>query len=254
MAEGPKVLATGGGAFVQAETRALILDRGIAVWLDCDVATLVERVTRKDTRPLLRGGNPNATFVTVALNRVEFKKPVLVGDVVKFQTTLVKIGRTSVTMHIDVIAERGTETVHVTEAEAVLTGQPATAESFAKAAHAAAGHVRPSSDVHADGDYRRDLVRALTTRVLAAALALPRVQPLLRLRVTPGAGSKTPRDGPRGEAPGIDAHRSAADITLFAACCEAGLPLAGAAAAAHRAHHVVHRRHGLGLETGAGLA
>jgi acyl-CoA thioesterase YciA len=71
---------------------------------------------------LLRGGNPKASFVTVALNRVEFRKPVFVGDVVKFQTTLVKIGRTSVTMRIDVIAERGTETVHVTEAEAVFVG------------------------------------------------------------------------------------------------------------------------------------
>ena len=71
---------------------------------------------------LLRGGNPDAAFVTVAFNRVEFKKPVLVGDVVKFQTTLVKMGRTSVTMHIDVIAERGAETIHVTEAEAVFVG------------------------------------------------------------------------------------------------------------------------------------
>lgn len=71
---------------------------------------------------LLRGGNPAATFVTVAINRVEFKKPVLVGDVVKFQTSLVKIGRTSVTVHIDVIAEREAETIHVTEAEAVFVG------------------------------------------------------------------------------------------------------------------------------------
>jgi len=55
---GPMVIATGGGAFAQADTRALILERGVAVWLDCDVATLVERVTRKDTRPLLRGGDP----------------------------------------------------------------------------------------------------------------------------------------------------------------------------------------------------
>ena len=55
---GPSVLATGGGAFVQAPTRALIHVRGIAIWLDSDVATLVERVTRKDTRPLLRGGDP----------------------------------------------------------------------------------------------------------------------------------------------------------------------------------------------------
>ena len=70
----------------------------------------------------LRGGNSKASFVTVALNRVEFKKPVLVGDVVKFQTTLVKFGRTSVTIRIDVNVERGAETIHVTEAEAVFVG------------------------------------------------------------------------------------------------------------------------------------
>jgi shikimate kinase len=58
MESGPIVLATGGGAFVQPPTRELILERGIAVWLDSDVDTLVERVSRRDTRPLLRGGDP----------------------------------------------------------------------------------------------------------------------------------------------------------------------------------------------------
>lgn len=53
-----KVIATGGGAFVNAETRALILDKAIAVWLDSDVDTLLERVGRKDNRPLLRQGDP----------------------------------------------------------------------------------------------------------------------------------------------------------------------------------------------------
>lgn len=53
-----KVIATGGGAFVNPETRALILDRAIAVWLDSDVDTLLERVGRKDNRPLLRQGDP----------------------------------------------------------------------------------------------------------------------------------------------------------------------------------------------------
>lgn len=67
-----------------------------------------------------RGGNASAAFVTVAINRVEFKKPVLVGDVVSFRTRLVKFGRTSVTIHIDVLAERGRETIPVTEAEAVF--------------------------------------------------------------------------------------------------------------------------------------
>jgi acyl-CoA thioesterase YciA len=70
----------------------------------------------------LRGGNPQASFVTVAINRVEFKMPVMVGDVVRFQTSIVRIGRTSITVHIDVHAERGAETIHVTEAEGVFVG------------------------------------------------------------------------------------------------------------------------------------
>ena len=69
-----------------------------------------------------RGGNPKAAFVTVAINRVEFRKPVLVGDVVRFETSIVRIGRTSITVRIDVHAERGAETVHVTEAEGVFVG------------------------------------------------------------------------------------------------------------------------------------
>lgn len=70
----------------------------------------------------LRGGNPKASFVTVALNRVEFKKPVLVGDVVRFETSVVKVGRTSMTVHVEVFAERGADTVHVTSAEGVFVG------------------------------------------------------------------------------------------------------------------------------------
>ena len=58
MEEGHGVIATGGGAFVDDETRALVLEQGIAIWLDCDLDTLVERTARKDTRPLLRNGDP----------------------------------------------------------------------------------------------------------------------------------------------------------------------------------------------------
>jgi aerobic carbon-monoxide dehydrogenase medium subunit len=65
----------------------------------------------------------------------------------------------------------GPHALRVPEVEAALAGQPATTASFAKAAATAAEHVRPTSDVHADAAYRRDLVRALTSRVLAAALA-----------------------------------------------------------------------------------
>jgi len=70
----------------------------------------------------LRGGNPNASFVTVAINRVEFRMPVLVGDVVRFETSVIRIGRTSMTIRIDVHAERGAEVIHVTEAEGTFVG------------------------------------------------------------------------------------------------------------------------------------
>jgi acyl-CoA thioesterase YciA len=74
---------------------------------------------------LLRGG-AQKPMVTVAINRVEFKKPVLVGDVVKFRTHPVRIGRTSITIHVDVVAERGPEVIPVTEAEVVYVGIDAT--------------------------------------------------------------------------------------------------------------------------------
>lgn len=56
--DGVGVIATGGGAFVDQETRALILDRAIAVWIDAELETLVERTGRRNTRPLLRNGDP----------------------------------------------------------------------------------------------------------------------------------------------------------------------------------------------------
>jgi acyl-CoA thioesterase YciA len=70
----------------------------------------------------LRGGSTETQYVTVAVNRVEFKKPVHVGDVVKFRANCVRIGRTSITMHIDVLAERGSDEIPVTEAEVVYVG------------------------------------------------------------------------------------------------------------------------------------
>ena len=70
----------------------------------------------------LHDGKPGLAFVTVAINRVEFKKPVHVGDVVRFMTSCVRIGRTSITMRIAVVAERGREILQVTDAEVVYVG------------------------------------------------------------------------------------------------------------------------------------
>ncbi len=68
----PKVIATGGGAFVQPQTRAAILARGIAIWLDADIETLVERTARRDTRPLLRNGDPRQILTELAERRAPY--------------------------------------------------------------------------------------------------------------------------------------------------------------------------------------
>jgi shikimate kinase len=65
----PKVVATGGGAFLDDGLRALILERCIAIWLDADIATLAERVSRRDHRPLLRGRDPLALLSDLAAVR-----------------------------------------------------------------------------------------------------------------------------------------------------------------------------------------
>ncbi|MGF1660433.1 MAG: shikimate kinase [Rubrimonas sp.] len=65
----PHVLATGGGAYMNAETRALIAERAFAVWIRADLDTLVERTGRKDTRPLLRDGDPRAVLSRLMAER-----------------------------------------------------------------------------------------------------------------------------------------------------------------------------------------
>ncbi len=64
----PKVIATGGGAFINDDTRALILAEATAIWLSAHPDILVERVGRRNTRPLLR--NRDAGQVLAELARV----------------------------------------------------------------------------------------------------------------------------------------------------------------------------------------
>jgi shikimate kinase len=57
--EGPRmVLATGGGAILNPETRAVLKARAVTVWMRADLETVAQRVQRRDTRPLLRGRDP----------------------------------------------------------------------------------------------------------------------------------------------------------------------------------------------------
>ena len=65
----PKVVATGGGAFMDDDTRRLILERATAVWLDADLDILAERVGRRSDRPLLVGRDARVVLGELAAVR-----------------------------------------------------------------------------------------------------------------------------------------------------------------------------------------
>ena len=100
---GPRVLSTGGGAFMNEETRAAIRESGVSLWLDADLETLWERVIKRDNRPLLKTENPkktledlmNARYPTYALARLrvksrEVKKDVVAGEVIAALATILE--------------------------------------------------------------------------------------------------------------------------------------------------------------------
>jgi shikimate kinase len=64
-----RVIATGGGAYVDPRTRELLNERAITIWLDAPVEILAERTSRRDTRVQLRSGDPKATLERLATER-----------------------------------------------------------------------------------------------------------------------------------------------------------------------------------------
>jgi shikimate kinase len=60
--DGPQILSTGGGAFMNERTREAIAANGVSVWLKADLDTLMERVARKRDRPLLKAADPRAVM------------------------------------------------------------------------------------------------------------------------------------------------------------------------------------------------
>jgi shikimate kinase len=65
----PHVLATGGGAFINPQTRALIAQKAVSVWLKADLDVLARRVARRDHRPLVAGKDPMAVLEAHARDR-----------------------------------------------------------------------------------------------------------------------------------------------------------------------------------------
>jgi shikimate kinase len=63
------VIATGGGAYMNADTRAVIRTHAVSVWLNADLETLMERVSRRTNRPLLKAPDPRAVMRKLIADR-----------------------------------------------------------------------------------------------------------------------------------------------------------------------------------------
>ena len=59
---GPQVMATGGGAFMNLETRSTIRSKGVSIWLDAEYEVLLRRVRRRSDRPMLKTADPAETL------------------------------------------------------------------------------------------------------------------------------------------------------------------------------------------------
>ena len=84
LTEEPMILATGGGAFMSPVTRAAIRAAGGAVWLHADLETLLERTGRRDTRPLLKNGDPREILGGL----MELRYPVYAEADIRVESTL----------------------------------------------------------------------------------------------------------------------------------------------------------------------
>ncbi|MCI4643688.1 MAG: shikimate kinase [Hyphomonadaceae bacterium] len=67
--ETPHVLATGGGAYLDPETRTLLREKAVTIWLNADLETIWKRVSRRDTRPLLRAPDPKGVLTRLFQER-----------------------------------------------------------------------------------------------------------------------------------------------------------------------------------------
>ena len=70
--QGTRVIATGGGAFVEEPTRKLLKEKAITIWLDASIDVLAARTAGRDTRPLLNTADPRATIEALMAERRPF--------------------------------------------------------------------------------------------------------------------------------------------------------------------------------------
>lgn len=67
--EGPRIVSTGGGAFMNAQTRDAIAQHGVSVWLKADLDVLMERVSKRQNRPLLKNADPRGVMQKLMSDR-----------------------------------------------------------------------------------------------------------------------------------------------------------------------------------------
>ncbi len=92
--EAPKVLATGGGAFMNDEVRAKVLAKGTAIWLNAGLDVLFERTSKRGGRPLLKSGDPRKTLENLINERypVYAQAPIIIDtDAETLDSTVEKI-------------------------------------------------------------------------------------------------------------------------------------------------------------------
>lgn len=100
---GPQIVSTGGGAFMNERTRMAIVASGISVWLKADLDILMERVVKKQNRPLLRNPDPRAVMerlmaerhpvyalADVTVNTRDDRKEVIAAEVIAALGTLLR--------------------------------------------------------------------------------------------------------------------------------------------------------------------
>lgn len=112
MESGPMVLATGGGAWMNTETRELVAGHGISVWLKAEFDVLMRRVRRRDDRPLLKTADPEGTLAGL----MEQRYPVYAGAAVTVvshdvpQEVMVETVIEALLRHLSADATKGEQT------------------------------------------------------------------------------------------------------------------------------------------------